>query len=114
MKKSKNKKNSFVLRPAKKNKEKKDNDNTVRIKIIGIGGAGGNAVTRMSENIPKGIESVVINTDIQDLEYCVAKKKIYIGKNLTKGLGAGMNPELGRQAIEENQSEIVEALSGAD
>ncbi|MBI5306413.1 cell division protein FtsZ [Candidatus Wolfebacteria bacterium] len=112
--KSKNKKNSFILKPEKKNKGKKDNSNAVRIKIIGIGGAGGNAVTRMNEDFPKGIESVVINTDVQDLEYCIAKKKIYIGKNLTKGLGAGMNPELGRQAVEENQSEVVEALNGAD
>lgn len=102
------------IKKVKRSVEKKDNASDVKIKIIGIGGAGGNAVTRMNENFPRGIESVVINTDIQDLEYCVARKKIYIGKNLTKGLGAGMNPELGYQAVKENQSEIVEALSGAD
>lgn len=103
-----------IIKKIKKNVEKKNDANEVRIKIIGIGGAGGNAVTRMNESFPRGIESVVINTDIQDLKYCVARKKIYIGKNLTKGLGAGMNPEIGRQAAEENQPEIVEALSGAD
>ncbi|MBI4993994.1 cell division protein FtsZ [Candidatus Wolfebacteria bacterium] len=93
-------------------KEKKDD--AVKIKIIGVGGAGGNAVTRMNEDFPRVIESVVINTDIQDLECCAARKKIYIGKNLTRGLGAGMNPEIGRQAAEENQSEIAEALDGVD
>lgn len=94
-----------------KNKKEK---NPAKIKIVGIGGAGGNAVTRMNDHFPRGTESIVINTDIQDLEHCVTKKKIYVGKNLTKGLGAGMNPEIGRQAAEENQSEIAEALSGAD
>lgn len=96
-----------------KAKNKKDK-NSAKIKIIGIGGGGGNVVTRMSEDFPKGTESIAINTDIQDLENCVVRRQIYIGKNLTKGLGAGMNPELGRQAAEESQSEIAEALSGAD
>ncbi len=96
-------------------KRKKIKDlNLARIKIVGIGGAGGNVVTRMAEDFPKGTESVVINTDVQDLNYCVARKKICIGKNLTKGLGTGMNPDLGRQAAEENQAEIAEYLSGAD
>lgn len=96
-------------------KKRKTKDiNLAKIRIIGIGGAGGNAVTRMSEEFPRGVDSVVINTDIQDLNYCVARKKIYIGKNLTKGLGTGMNPDLGRQAAEENQAEIAEILSGAD
>lgn len=96
-------------------KRKKIKDiNLAKIRIIGIGGAGGNAVTRMSEGFPRGVDSVVINTDVQDLNFCVARKKIYIGKNLTKGLGTGMNPDLGRQAAEENQAEIAEILSGAD
>jgi len=100
---------------AKLKKPKKTKDiNLARIKIVGIGGAGGNAVTRMAEDFPRGVESAVINTDVQDLNCCIARKKIYIGKNLTKGLGTGMNPDLGRQAAEENQAEIAEVLSGAD
>jgi cell division protein FtsZ len=85
-----------------------------RIKVVGIGGGGGNAVSRMSRNFVRGIDFVAINTDHQDLDYCDVKKKIYIGRNLTKGLGTGMNPDLGKQAAEENRSEIAEALHGAD
>ena len=62
----------------------------------------------------RGVEFIAINTDAQDLDCCNARRKIYIGKNLTRGLGTGMNPEIGRQAAEENRSEIVEALRGAD
>lgn len=97
-----------------KNIKKNKDFNLAKIKIVGVGGAGGNAVTRMYEELPRGVDSIVINTDIQDLNYCSAKKKIYIGKNITKGLGAGMNPNLGHQAAEENQTEIAEALEGAD
>mgnify|MGYP000627929145 CR=1 FL=1 len=97
-----------------KKSKKIKNINLAKIRIIGVGGAGGNAATRMNEDFPRGVDSVVINTDIQDLNFCVARKKVYIGKNLTKGLGTGMNPDLGRQAAEENQAEIAEALSGAD
>ena len=68
----------------------------------------------MSDELPRGTDSVVINTDVQDLNFCISRKKVYIGKNLTKGLGTGMNPDLGRQAAEENQAEIAEVLSGAD
>ncbi|MEK7549206.1 MAG: cell division protein FtsZ [Patescibacteria group bacterium] len=96
-----------------KRKKTKDN-NLAKLVVIGIGGAGGNAVTRMNDNLPRGVDLIVVNTDIQDLNQCLAKKRIYIGKNLTRGLGTGMNPELGRQAAEENQSEIVEILKGAD
>lgn len=85
-----------------------------KIKVVGVGGAGGNAVTRMSRDFVRGVELIAINTDHQDLDYCEAKKKIYIGKSLTKGLGAGMNPELGRQAAEENRSELAQAMEGAD
>ena len=85
-----------------------------KIKVVGIGGGGGNAVARMSQNFVRGIEFIAINTDHQDLDYCEVKKKCYIGRNLTKGLGTGMNPEIGRQAAEENRSEIAEALAGAD
>jgi len=98
---------------AKRSKKSK-NINLAKIRIVGVGGAGGNAVTRMSDEFPRGTDSVVINTDVQDLNFCIARKKVYIGKNLTKGLGTGMNPDLGRQAAEENQAEIAEALSGAD
>ncbi|MDO8585262.1 MAG: cell division protein FtsZ [bacterium] len=85
------------------------------IKVVGVGGGGCSAVSRMRDSMDfKGIDFIAINTDVQDLDYCNAKKRIYIGKNLTKGLGTGMNPELGRQAAEENRSEIVESLKGAD
>ncbi|MFA5083801.1 MAG: cell division protein FtsZ, partial [Candidatus Paceibacterota bacterium] len=89
--------------------------NLASIKVVGVGGAGGHIITRMAQKEGiKNVEFVAINTDAQDLEYTQARKKIYIGKTLTKGLGAGMNPELGRQAAEENRSEISEALQGAD
>ncbi len=85
------------------------------IKVVGVGGGGCNAVSRMKESGElRGIDFIAINTDAQDLDFCSARKKIYIGKNLTKGLGTGMNPELGRQAAEENRSEIIESLKGGD
>lgn len=71
-------------------------------------------MSRMSRNFIRGVEFVAVNTDHQDLDHCEVKKKIYIGKSLTRGLGAGMNPDLGRQAAEENRSEIAEAIAGAD
>lgn len=96
-------------------KEKKDKGPAgARIAVVGVGGAGGNALTRMYDYFPRGVEIIAINTDIQDLEYCQARKKIYIGKQVTRGLGAGMNPELGKQAAEENRDEITAALSGID
>jgi cell division protein FtsZ len=85
-----------------------------RIKVIGVGGGGGKAVTRMVDHKINGVEFITINTDAQDLHFTKAKTKIHIGKNLTKGLGAGMNPEIGRQAAEENRDEIHEAIKGAD
>ncbi len=88
---------------------------TARIKVVGVGGGGGNAVSRMCNDLGiRGIDFIAINTDAQDLDYCRAKRKIYIGKNLTRGLGTGMNPDIGRQAAEENRAEISEALKGAD
>src|SRR3989344_5587018 len=90
------------------------NSPIAKIKVVGVGGGGGNAVTRMSQVFPRGVELIAINTDIQDLEQCHARKKLYIGKQITRGLGAGMNPELGRAAAEENREEIAQALSGAD
>jgi cell division protein FtsZ len=86
----------------------------VRIKVVGVGGAGGNIVSRMSRDFVRGVDFVAINTDHQDLDFCLARHKVYIGRNLTRGLGTGMNPELGRQAAEENRSEITEAVKDAD
>lgn len=85
-----------------------------RIKVVGVGGSGGNAISRMIDAKFKGVEFVAINTDAQDLHHNKAAEKVHIGKNLTKGLGAGMNPEIGRQAAEENRDEIQEVLKGAD
>jgi len=85
------------------------------IKVVGVGGGGGNAVTRMMNSVKlKGVEFIAVNTDAQDLNYVRAHRKLYIGRALTKGLGAGMNPEIGKQAAEENRSEIAEALENAD
>ncbi len=85
-----------------------------RIKVIGVGGSGKNAVNHMVNSKIKGIEFIVMNTDAQDLHNSLAPKKIHIGKNLTRGLGTGMNPELGRKAAEETKEEIQGILKGAD
>ncbi len=85
-----------------------------RIKVVGVGGSGGNAISRMIDAKLKGVEFVAVNTDAQDLHHNKAAEKVHIGKNLTKGLGAGMNPDVGRQAAEENRDEIQETLKGAD
>lgn len=85
-----------------------------RIKVVGVGGSGGNAISRMIESKLRGVEFVAINTDAQDLHQNKASEKVHIGKNLTKGLGAGMNPDVGRQAAEENRDEIQDVLKGAD
>ena len=85
-----------------------------RIKVVGVGGSGRNAVNHMVRSKVTGVEFIVANTDAQDLHNSLASKKIHIGKNLTRGLGTGMNPELGRRAAEETKEEIQEALKGAD
>lgn len=85
-----------------------------RIKVVGVGGSGNHAISRMLEANLKGIDFIAINTDAQDLHHCKVSEKIHIGKNLTKGLGAGMNPDIGRQAAEENKDEIQDALKNAD
>jgi len=87
---------------------------SANVKVIGIGGGGGNAVARMAKDFTRGVDFIAINTDHQDLDECDVKTKLYIGKSLTRGLGTGMNPDLGRQAAEENRSEISEAVQGAD
>lgn len=85
-----------------------------RIKVVGVGGSGKNAVNHMIYSKVRGVDFISVNTDAQDLHQSEAKKKIHIGKNLTRGLGAGMNPELGRKAVEETKEEIQESLKGAD
>ena len=85
-----------------------------RIKVIGVGGSGTNAVNHMVNSKVKGVEFIAINTDAQDLHHSVAPKKIHIGKNLTRGLGTGMNADLGRRAAEETLEDIQEVLKGAD
>ncbi len=93
---------------------KPDIETFAKIKVIGVGGSGGSGISRMIDAKIKGVEFVAINTDAQALHHSKAQEKIHIGKNLTKGLGAGMNPEIGRQAAEENRDEIQEVLKGAD
>jgi cell division protein FtsZ len=85
-----------------------------RIKVIGVGGSGKNAVNHMINSKVKGVEFIVMNTDTQDLHNSLADKKIHIGKNLTKGLGAGMNPDVGRRAAEETKAEVQDVIKGAD
>jgi cell division protein FtsZ len=85
-----------------------------RIKVIGVGGSGGNAVNYMVNQKVRGIDFIAVNTDAQDLHGSLAKKKIHIGKNLTKGLGTGMSPDLGRKAIEETKEEVQESIKGSD
>ncbi|HCH37493.1 MAG TPA: cell division protein FtsZ, partial [Acidobacteria bacterium] len=85
-----------------------------RIKVIGVGGGGGNAVNRMVKSGLQGVDFIVANTDIQALQANGAPSKIQLGVKLTKGLGAGADPNLGRQAAMENTNEIIDALDGAD
>lgn len=85
-----------------------------RIKVIGVGGSGKNAVNHMVSSKIKGVEFIVMNTDAQDLHHSLAQKKIHIGKNLTRGLGTGMNPEIGRKAAEETKEEVQGVIKGAD
>src|SRR3954470_3064679 len=89
-------------------------ESLARIKVIGVGGSGKNTVNHMLNSKVKGVDFIAINTDAQDLHHSMAKKKIHIGKNLTRGLGTGMNPDLGRRAVEETKEEVQEALKGAD
>jgi len=87
---------------------------TAKIKVVGIGGGGGNAIEHMmSENI-EGVEFICANTDAQVLEKSSANNKLHLGEEMTKGLGAGANPDVGRQAAEENREHIREILAGTD
>ena len=85
-----------------------------RFIVIGVGGGGSNAVNRMIENDVQGVEFVVVNTDAQALNLAIADRKFQIGRDLTRGLGAGGNPEVGQHAAEENLSELKELVKGAD
>ncbi len=85
-----------------------------RIRVVGVGGSGGNAINHMVENKVRGVDFIAVNADAQDLHHSLAKKKIHIGKNLTHGLGAGMNPELGKRAAEETKEEIQQSIKGSD
>ena len=89
-------------------------DETAIIKVIGVGGAGNNAVNRMVDSGIEGVEFVAINTDRQALMLSKAGTKIQIGEKITRGLGAGANPDIGAQAAEESKQEISDAIKGAD
>ena len=85
-----------------------------KIKVIGVGGSGSNAVSRMASHKIQGVELIAVNTDLQDLKKAKADLKIQIGKDITKGLGSGMNPEIGKKAAQEQKEELSEAIKGAD
>lgn len=85
-----------------------------KIKVVGVGGSGGSAINRMVKAKIKGVDFLAINTDVQALHLSQAPHKLHIGRSITRGLGAGMDPEQGRRAAEENQNEIRDALRGAD
>src|SRR5687767_15639683 len=85
-----------------------------RMKVVGIGGAGGNAVNRMIQERLVGVEFISVNTDVQALSSSEAHRKIQIGRTLTRGLGSGSKPDVGREAVVENRDDVAEALQGAD
>lgn len=89
-------------------------DSQAKIRVVGIGGSGGNAINRMIESDLQGVEFIAINTDEQDLELSQASRCVQIGRNVTRGLGAGANPEIGAQSIEEDREEVAETLGGSD
>ena len=88
--------------------------NFATIKVIGVGGAGTNAVNRMVDNGLRGVEFIAVNTDKQALALSKATNKVQIGEKLTKGLGAGANPEVGKRAAEESRDELAALVQGAD
>ena len=88
--------------------------NFASIKVVGCGGGGNNAVNRMVEAGLRGVEFIAVNTDRQALSMSNAQTRIQIGEKMTKGLGAGAVPEVGRRAAEESKEEIAQALAGAD
>lgn len=90
-----------------------DIETFARIKVVGVGGSGKNALNHMISSKVKGVGFISMNTDTQDLHNSLSDKKIHLGKNLTRGLGAGMNPEIGRRAAEETKAEIQDTLKGS-
>ena len=91
-----------------------DGQTLAEIRVIGVGGGGSNAVNRMIEAELKGVRFIAMNTDAQALESCLAPEKVRLGEKLTRGLGAGSNPEIGKRAAEESREEIRSLLDGAD
>jgi cell division protein FtsZ len=91
-----------------------DVESFARIRVVGVGGSGNNAVNHMVSSKVRGVDFIGVNTDAQDLHNSQAKKKIHIGKNLTRGLGTGMAPDTGKRAAEETKEEIQESLKGSD
>ena len=91
-----------------------DVEQVAQIKVIGVGGGGSNAVNRMIDSDVKGVEFIAVNTDAQALNRSLAETKLQIGDKLTRGLGAGANPEIGKKAAEESRESIENALKGAD
>ena len=89
-------------------------ENGAYIKVIGVGGGGGNAINTMIASGLQGVEFIAANTDIQALETAQADVRLQLGANLTRGLGAGANPEIGRKAAQEDREAIMKALEGAD
>ncbi|HMD14580.1 MAG TPA: cell division protein FtsZ, partial [Bacteroidota bacterium] len=89
-------------------------DHGAKIRVVGVGGGGGNAVNSMIDKRLQGVDFFAINTDNQALERNKAPNKIQIGKNLTRGLGAGADPSIGQRAVEEDRDEIARALAGTD
>src|SRR5690554_5447236 len=89
-------------------------DQQANIKVIGVGGGGNNAVNRMIEHGVQGVEFIAVNTDAQALNLSKAEVKLQIGSKLTRGLGAGANPEIGKKAAEESREQIEDVLRGAD
>src|SRR3989338_3604520 len=85
-----------------------------RIKVIGVGGSGTNAINHMVNSKVRGVEFIAMNTDAQHLHHSHADKKVHIGKNLTRGLGTGMDPEIGKKAAEESLEDIQNVIKGAD
>ena len=89
-------------------------DQKARILVIGVGGGGGNALNRMIDDVMSSVEFIAINTDAQDLENNNSQTKLQIGKEITKGLGAGANAEIGKAAVEENKDIIIQDIKNAD
>ncbi len=87
---------------------------TARMKVVGVGGGGGNAVNRMIDERLAGVDFISVNTDAQALSHSKSDHRVQIGKRLTRGLGAGARPEIGRQAIEENKDEVLHAIQNSD